>query len=288
MYNTSFLLFEKKITILSKNKNILDLLNLELIEKTNSQQATNLHLEINYFDENVFKSSFFNSYDIFNKEFYGINKKLMCPVFLTSDKKLYYSLKNFIYNSIENYFNKIDDVCFLHATAIEKDGFVYIILGNKNSGKSSKSIKLCLDYGYKLITDDVVPIKLLGNGNYYIEGIFKGFNMNNATYKMLLSDNDEYIDENDYGLKSRYFLNNTSRKTGIFKCLFVLDSENIEKTIFDNVLSDISFKKEFINKFINNNSDSIYKFNNEDTLTNNVKKINDIIIESYKKVNKNV
>lgn len=278
MYKLSFMLFNIKITILSENKFIYDILAAELIEKTKSQQYSDYFLEINYLDNDIYDKKFLKNFMPKNVEIAATDRRYNCNTLFVDKNISIYVFKNYIYNNLYNYFNKYENICFFHATTIEKDGYAYMILGNKNSGKTTKAIKLCLEYEFNLISDDVTSIKFDSkNKKYLASGIFRGFNMNKATYKMLLNDNHNLIEEDDKNLKNRYFLTSEPVKEAVLNGVIVLDSANHNDTIVNNVLSLLDVKREFVDNFLKTFSDKIKIFNLNISLSETSNKLNDII-----------
>lgn len=64
----------------------------------------------------------------------------------------------FILNTCMTYLLFLQKHLLIHGSAVEKDGKIYLFLGNSGSGKSTFAYSLCKYYGFKIVTEDVLTL----------------------------------------------------------------------------------------------------------------------------------
>lgn len=280
-----FIINDDKFKIETNSLNIYNFLKKELYHDTNSN-IYKMNIKIIYKNKvDVFKKNILLDYNVSCDNIILRNNK--DNYLLTLDNDSYYSYRRYVMNKIAEYYKNKLDLIILHATAIEKNGEAFLIVGEKHAGKSTISLGRVLNKGYNLISDDTCIIYKKDN-SIYVEGIFSGINANEKTISLLRGIKSQYIDDEEILTKERYYVKNVCKKglvKGIIFCTRGAENSfNLEmnsyKKIKNNLLYNFDLKKsDFIQSIEIDYLIYKYNFVRTDDLTGNIEYLNNKIKE---------
>lgn len=205
----------------------------------------------------------------------------------------------FMLNTVTGFIFSINNILCLHGSAVysDKDSIAFVVIGNSGSGKSTFVWNLISNFGFHLLSDDIVPI-YINEGLIYTQ---YGTNILKATSdeapKLTIKEevqkiNDKIIlkterfqNENIFPLKNIIILKNRASEINGGFCINkvdgILKEIMINKFIKDRFLQqmDIIKIKEIVNCIVKNSSIFFLTIeNNKEKLRSNVLQIYNNII----------
>lgn len=92
---------------------------------------------------------------------------------------------------INRFVHGSNGLLFLHAGAVQKENQVLVLIGKSKSGKTSLVSTLINQYGYKFLSDEIVPIEIK-SGKVF--PFYRALSIRKETFRFLRMKRHQYVD----------------------------------------------------------------------------------------------